>query len=105
MMHRAALTLNASYKNYACTVEAVSKEFKLNLASAAEALDAAGFRKERSRHFKTDDSKTVAPRMWVHKSFNWEEPQDDLYLFNPDSKDDRIVLIKSTCSVFPKYQY
>jgi len=105
MMHRAALTLDASYKNYACTVEAVSKEFKLNLASAAEALDTAGFRKERSRHFKTDDSKTVAPRMWVHKSFNWEEPQDDLYLFNPDSKDDRIVLIKSICSMYTKYKY
>ena len=74
MMHRAALTLGVSYRSYACTVKAVSKEFKLNLASTAEALDAAGFRKERSRHSKTDDSKTVAPRMWVQKSLNWSEP-------------------------------
>ena len=105
MMHRAALTLGVSYRSYACTVKAISKEFKLNLASAAEALEAAGFQNKRSRHFKTDDCNTVAPRMWVHKSFNWSEPEDDLCLFNPDRKDDRIVLIESTCSFFPKYKY
>ena len=101
LTHRVSLMLQNEYKDYAFKLEAVVKKWRLSNYYAAKALKSAGFKQKRSRHFDTDEHK--AERLWVHHSFDFDNPHENLRLFNPDKDLGSTILVHSEHNPYPTY--
>ena len=101
LTHRVSLMLQNDYKDYAFKLEAVVKKWKLSNYHAAKALTGAGFKSKLSRHFNTEGEN--GKRLWVHHSFGFDNPYENLKLFNPDKELDSTILVHSKRSPYPSF--